>query len=123
MQTDVQMTRVERDFWASTDPESSLFNWKFQDPPHTRVFLSQTVHDGIEPVTYVSHDAEDGAWQFLGESMADGGGPVISCFHHPIDGDSGLAELADLPLGWCAERSKVGQPWDRRKHKPDDKSG
>jgi hypothetical protein len=122
MQSAAPMTRVESDFWASTDPKSSLFNWKFQDPPHTRVFLSQTVQDGIEPVIYVSHDAEDGAWQFLGKSMADGRGPVISCFHHPIDGDSSLAELADLPLGWCAERSKVGQPWDRRKQEPDDES-
>lgn len=33
---------------------------------HARVFLSETVHKGTEPVTYVSHDAEDGAWQFLG---------------------------------------------------------
>jgi len=35
----------------------------------------------------------------LGNSMSDGGGPVISCFHHPIDRDPSLAELADLPLG------------------------
>jgi hypothetical protein len=26
----------------------------------------------------VSHHAEDGAWRFLGESMAEGGGPVRS---------------------------------------------
>ncbi len=36
MQRTDSMTRVERDFWASTDPQSSLFNWKFPDPPHTR---------------------------------------------------------------------------------------
>ena len=87
MQPTAPMTTVENDFWASTDPKSSLFNWKFPDPPHTRVFLSETVHKGTEPVTYVSRDAEDGAWQFLGNrqflgnSMSDGGGPVISCFH------------------------------------------
>jgi Domain of unknown function (DUF4262) len=122
MQPAAPMTRVENDFWASTDPKSSLFNWKFPDPPHTGVYLSQTVHNGTEPVTYVSRDAEDGAWQFLGDSMADGGGPVLSCFHHAIDSDSSLAELADLPLGWYAERSKVGQPWVRRKRSPDDGS-
>jgi hypothetical protein len=122
MQPAAPMTRVENDFWASTDPKSSLFNWKFPDPPHTGVYLSQTVHVGTEPVTYVSRDAEDGAWQFLGDSMADGGGPVLSCFHHAIDSDSSLAELADLPLGWYAERSKVGQPWVRRKRSPDDGS-
>lgn len=85
MQPTAPMTRVENDFWASTDPTSSLFNWKFPDTPHTGVCLSETVHNGTEPVTYVSHDAEDGMWQFLGDSMKDGGGPVISCFHHPID--------------------------------------
>lgn len=122
MQPDATMTRVENDFWASADPKSSLFNWKFSDDPHTRVFLSETVHKGTESVTYVFHDGDDGAWQFLGDSMSDGGGPVISCFHHPIDADPSLAELADLPLGWCAERARVGEPWTRRRHSADDAS-
>jgi hypothetical protein len=115
MQPTAPMTRVEDDFWASTDPKSSLFKWKFPDPPHTGVFLSEAVHKGTEAVTYVSHDAEDGAWQFLGDSMSDGGGPVLSCFHHPIDRDPSLTELADLPLGWYAERDRIGEPWVRRK--------
>jgi hypothetical protein len=119
MQPTSAMTRVEDEFWASTDPTSSLFNWKFPDPPHTGVYLSETVHKGTEPITYVSHDSEDGAWQFLGDSMSEGGGPVLSCFHHPIDRDPSLAELADLPLGWYAQRDKVGEPWIRRKHPPD----
>jgi Domain of unknown function (DUF4262) len=122
MQHTAPMTKVETDFWASTDPKSSLFNWKFPDPPHTGVFLSQAVHNETEPVTYVSHDAEDGAWQLLGDSMADGNGPVLSCFHHPIDRDPSLAELADLPRGWYAVRAKVGQPWVRREHGPDEES-
>ena len=122
MQPDVPMTRVEDDFWASTDPKSSLFNWKFLDDPHTGVFLSETVHKGTEPVTYVSHDTDDGAWQFLGASMCDGGGPVLSCFHHPIDRDPSLTELSDLPLGWYAEREGVGEPWTRKKHETEDAS-
>jgi len=122
MQPGALMTRVENDFWASTDPKSSLFHWKFPDPPHTGVFLSETVHNGTEAVTYVSHDAADGAWQFLGDSMTDGGGPVLSCFHHPIDRDPSLVELADLPMGWCAERLQVGETWVR-KPKPVDEEG
>jgi len=122
MQSDTPMTRAESDFWASADPKSSLFNWKFPDDPHVRVFLSETVNGGTERVTYVSHDAEDGAWQFLGDSMSDGGGPVISCFHHPIDRDPSLTELADLPLGWYAKRDRVGEPWTRKKHSEDDGS-
>jgi Domain of unknown function (DUF4262) len=80
MQPNAATTRAETDFWASADPASSLFNWKFSDPPHTGVFLSQAVQSGVEPVTYVSHDIEDGAWQFLGDSMAGDAEPVISCF-------------------------------------------
>jgi hypothetical protein len=117
LQPGAVMTTLEKDFWASADPESSLSDWKFPDPPHTGVYLSEAVHTGAEAVTYVSHDAEDGAWQFLGDSMA--GDPktgVLSCFHHPIDNDPSLKELGDLPLGWWAERAKVGEPWLRHQH-------
>ena len=122
MHPNAPMTRIEEDFWASADPESSLFDWKFSDPPHTGVYLSKTVHEGTEPVTYVSHDSEDGAWQFLGYSMSDGGGPVIVCFHHPIDADPSLKELVDLPLGCYAERGKPGEPWTRAEHPPREES-
>jgi hypothetical protein len=43
-------------FWASHDDKSSLSRWKFPDPPHTSSYLSQTVHDQEECVTYVSHE-------------------------------------------------------------------
>jgi hypothetical protein len=120
MQPSAPMTRAEDDFWASNDPKSSLFNWKFPDPPHARVYLSEAVHKKTEPVVFVSHDTEDGAWQFLGDSMSDGGGPIISCFHHPIDHDPSLIELSDLPSGWYAERRRVGEPWIRKKLTPDE---
>jgi hypothetical protein len=120
MQPGASMGRVERDFWASTDPQSSLFKWKFPDSPHTQAFLSETIYERTEPVTYVSHDADDGAWQFLGDSMDDGGGPVLVCLHHPIDDDPSLSELADLPLGWYAKRNKPGEPWTRRQKEPED---
>lgn len=119
MQPGFSRTVIENDFWASADPESSLFNWKFPDPPHTGVYLSKTVQNGTESITYVSHDADDGAWQFLGDSMSHSGG-VLSCFHHPIDNDPSLVELADLPLGWYAERAKPGEPWIRRQREPED---
>lgn len=113
LQAAAPWTRAEEDFWASTDPKSSLYTWKFQDSPHAGAFLSKAVDNGIEPITFVSHDAGDGAWQFLGDSMSDSGG-VLVCLHHPIDRDPSLVELADLPLGWYAERNSKGEPWIRR---------
>ena len=120
LQPGAPMGRLEQDLWASNDQSSSLFDWKFPDDPHTAVFLSETVSSGAEPVTYVSHDIEDSAWQFLGDSMDAGGGPVISCFHHPIDKDPSLTELADLPEGWYAVREKPGAPWERYEQEPEE---
>ena len=121
LQPNAPMTRIEEDFWAENDPDSSLSDWKFPDPPHTGVYLSKAVHENEEDITYVSHDIEDGAWQFLGDSMSDSGG-VLSCFHHPIDKDPSLKELADLPIGWCATRAKPGDPWLREVRPPEDTS-
>ncbi len=120
LQAEAIRSTKEEDFWALNDPSSSLFNWKFPDDPHTISYLSQSVDAGIEPVTYVSHDVDDGAWQFLGDSMAGDAEPVISCLHHPIDKDPTLTELADLPLGWWAEREAPGKPWVRNQHEPED---
>src|SRR5665213_678600 len=111
---------VEEDFWASLDRTSSLFDWKFPDPPHTGVFLSQAVQSEAEPVTYVSHDLEDGAWQFLGDSMSGGLPPVMSCLHHPLDKDVTITELCDLPRGWYAERITPNDPWIRAESPPEE---
>jgi hypothetical protein len=121
LQPGAPMGRVEEDFRASNDPNSSLFDWKFPDPPHTGVFLSKAVHEGKEVVNFVSHDADDRAWQFLGDSMSDSG-PVLVCLHHPIDTDPSLKELVDLPVGWYAERVAPGEPWIRRETPPSDES-
>jgi hypothetical protein len=119
MQPEAAMGPVEKNFWDSIDELEKFRDWRFPDPPHTGAYISKAVQSRSEPVTYVSHDADDGAWQFLGDTMTDSGG-VLVCLHHPIDDDPSLAELADLPLGWCAERDAAGEPWCRCEHPPED---
>lgn len=106
-----------KDLWLAYDDSSSLSRWKFPCGPHSSAYLSETVHSQEEAITYVSHD-EDGDWQFLGNRMSDGGGPVLTCLHHPIDEDRSLEELHDLPFGWYAVRDKPGDPWQRFEHPP-----
>ena len=36
-----------------------------------------------------------------------------------IEKDASLVELADLPLGWYAERVKLGAPWIRSPKPPE----
>jgi len=90
--------------------------WPFVDPPNTAVFTSKKIISGEEWVYYVSHDEEDGAWQFHpscgptpeGEAAVVGLGTVF-------DLDSSIGDLSDLPLGWCAWRQCREGAWQRAK--------
>ena len=110
-------TTVEKQFWEANEPGSPYDGWIFSDPPHTRVFTTQRINEQQEPITYVTHDTVDGAWQFHGES--ESGSPVVICFHHIVDRDPTIKELVDLPRGWYARRSKVGDPWKRELAPPE----
>ncbi len=107
------ITGLERDFWASHNPESSLYDWKFSDQPHTGVYATKKIMSGDETILYVYHDLEDGAWQFHGPSESTAESAALVCFHHIVDKDPSVEELVDLPLGWCAVREKVTDPWRR----------
>ncbi len=86
-------------------------DWPFADPPNVACFTTWRVLDGIEPIVYVSHDAEDGAWQFLPESGAIEELAAIVGLAEMCSTDPTLLQLACLPLGWRAERSEQGAPW------------
>lgn len=114
-------SRIEEDFWASHDPKSSLYDWKFPVPPHTGVYTLKRIMNGEEPVLYVKHDASDGAWQFHGAGQSRVEDAVLICFHHIVDKDPSIKQLADLPLGWRAWRGNVSKPWEREQAPPEER--
>jgi hypothetical protein len=111
--TGAPLTCLEKDFWASHDPNSSLYDWKFEDPPHTGVYTTKPIMSDEEAIVYVCHDAEDGAWQFHGPSESKRESIAFVCFHHIVDKDGSIKELRNLPLGWCAWRRSPSDPWVR----------
>jgi len=113
------LSPADKDFWAANDPASSLYNWKFSDPPHTRIFTTKRVISGEDPVTRVFHDADDGAWQFHGPQKSNKEDVAIVCFHHIVDKDSTINQLADLEVGWCAWRENTSSAWIREPQSPD----
>lgn len=87
--------------------------WPFEDPENTASITTVRVLDGTHPICLVTHDAEDGMWQFLcGTTNAPGNARVVS-LHSIVDLDASVAELADLPLGWRASRLAPGDSWHR----------
>ena|SRR6266704_5141340 len=95
-------------------------NWPFLDPPNTAVFTSQSIVREQEWIYHVTHDEDDGAWQFhpYGGPASEADASVVS-LEEILVLDPTIAELADLPLGWCAWRERENSPWMRSRKEPD----
>ena len=91
--------------------------WPFDDPPNVAVIADRRIVDGSAWIAYVSHDADDGGWQFL----TDDPGPAreddaaVVGLRTILRLDESIAELADLPIGWHAWRVSRMSPWERAK--------
>jgi hypothetical protein len=85
--------------------------WPFEDPPKTVCLTTKHIVYEDYPVLYVSRSDDDGTWQFhyggtvtMSDALLVGIGTVV-------EHDPSIIEIADLPLGWCATRTKPGKPW------------
>jgi hypothetical protein len=88
--------------------------WLFDNPPNVAVLTTEQVLKG-ETTLYVSHDEEEGAWQFhTGETMNESNAKVVS-LKRIVELDRSATQLADLPLGWVATRPEASAIWQRLK--------
>jgi hypothetical protein len=88
-------------------------SWPFEDGPNTATITTVHVLEGKLPIQFVSHDADDGAWQFLCGTTTDERDGRLVGLGQIVEIDPTVAELADLPLGWRAWRDAPGAPWQR----------
>jgi hypothetical protein len=89
--------------------------WLFSDPQNVAVFTTKQVVAGKVWIQYVSHDEDDGAWQFHGFANSGEEDASVVSLKTITEIDPTLISLADLPLGWCASRSGPNGEWQRKK--------
>jgi hypothetical protein len=87
-------------------------NWPFANKPNTASITTRQVLEGA-PVLLVTHDADDGSWQFLCGTTDDPADARIVGLGQMYARDLTLGELADLPEGWKAWRAAPNAPWAR----------
>lgn len=91
--------------------------WPFEQgefPPDLGAVVQWTVANGEFPALYVGH-TEDNSW-LVGDGVNDpnaAGACAAMCIWAAITRNSSMRELADLPVGWAAERDAPGDPWRR----------
>lgn len=88
--------------------------WPFCDVENTAVFTSKRILRGEDWIYYVTHDAEDGAWQFHphGGMTPEAEAGVVS-LKTMTEIDCTVRQLADLPRGWHAWRESKESSWMR----------
>ena len=90
--------------------------WPFSDPENVAAITCVHVLDGVRPILRVTHDEDDGCWQILcGHPHKTEDGRVV-CLGCMVARDKRLLEVADLPLGWCADRHEPETSWIRSKN-------
>jgi hypothetical protein len=90
-------------------------SWPFNDPPNVAVFANRKVIFDRAWISYVTHDLDDGSWQFhcdQTEEITEDDIAIVS-LKNILDKDQSIADLADLPLGWRAWRPAKDAPWQR----------
>jgi hypothetical protein len=92
--------------------------WRFPDPRDTEVITLERILSGESFVLLVTHDADDGTWQFLdGDHVLEEDGVMVR-LGEIIQIDPSLNDLAELPAGWYAWRLTPSDDWRRAKGEP-----
>jgi hypothetical protein len=92
-------------------------SWPFPVAADAMAFTCVHVVEGQAPALYVERDAdaelgED--WSVsCGVAHPDKSALVLAHLRHLVIRSPGLREVADLPLGWWAERADARAPWRR----------
>ncbi len=86
---------------------------EFEDPINTAVFTTRFVVNDNKLITYVSHDVEDGAWQFFSDDEIENYEDValIVGLGEIIELDKTVLEIAHLQMGFIATRQSASDNW------------
>jgi hypothetical protein len=88
-------------------------SWPFESATNTASITTRQVLEAGAPILRVSHDADDGGWQFLCGTTDDPADARVVGLGSMYARDASLGEIADLPEGWLAWRAGAGLPWHR----------
>ena len=88
-----------------------MMKFSFKEEPNVQVMTCVHVLDHDAPILYVTHDEEDGMWQFLcGTTHKTEEGRIVS-LKNMFDKDQSVGLLRDLPCGYSATRESIHDDW------------
>ena len=90
--------------------------YEFIDEKNTMVITTKNIVNKEKSIMLVSHDEDDGMWEFLeGEEVKEEDAMIISLYEM-VNIDPTVNQVADLPLGWIAYRDIEQDKWIKQKN-------
>lgn len=86
--------------------------WPFPDPANVATITTRQVARDRRPILHVSHDADDGTWQFHAGGVASVDDGMVVSLEQMLLLDPSLADLGNLRCGWQATRPDPAAPWE-----------
>ncbi len=87
----------------------------FYDAPDTAAIICCHIMENELPILYVSHDEEDGMWQFLCGRTHEIEEAKLVSLKWVFESDNSVGILKDMPCGYYAERKTQNDDWVIRK--------
>lgn len=87
----------------------------FYDAPDTAAIICCCIMENESPILYVSHDEDDGMWQFLCGKAHEIDEAKLVSLKWVFDLDNSISVLRDMPCGYYAERKTQDDDWVIRK--------
>lgn len=92
-----------------------MTKWPFNDPPNVAVFTNLKIVERTTWIQRVTHDEDDGAWQFHPHGGTAEQEASVVGLKTIVEIDPSILSLCDLPLGWYAWRENQTAAWHREK--------
>ncbi|BFH17390.1 hypothetical protein WJ0W_002191 [Paenibacillus melissococcoides] len=87
----------------------------FVDLPNTMVLTTRDVIEKKKEILFVSHDADDGMWQFHSGNDVDMDSAMLVALEEIVEFHPSITEISDLPVGWIAWREDETKPWHKER--------
>ena len=94
--------------------------WPFDQGPNVAAITSTHITTGNLPILLITHYEDDHSWGFQSGRPVTMKEAQVVAMNEIYKIDPTVAELADLPPGWSAERSSLSEIWVRTKDEWDD---
>ena len=83
----------------------------FDDAPNTMAIICSHILKNGENILYVSHDEDDGIWQFLCGKSHKINDVKLVALEEVFTLDNSISKIADMPCGYIATRKSATSEW------------